>query len=182
MDNKTLEQMIRNTSLLAPVFAGVWSADNFPKQPVSSKGSHEWQLRSVIYPASHKLIWFQIVNASPQNALGTHWLLLGAVSEGPETIRIFAWDCLGRPLSHYPIFFRRLNQLYKETGYMEISLTLQNANSNMCGLYCLFLIHYIAKKPFDLSHLESKLQKWTEIDIIRFFNTKYKTLFRYTVV
>ena len=51
----------------------------------------------------------------------------------------------------------------------------------MCGLYCLFLIHYIAKKPYELSQIDEKLKLCSDIEIIRFINDKYNTSFRYTV-
>ena len=79
------------------------------------------------------------------------------------------------------LFFNRLNQLYGKTGFRQISLTLQNASSSMCGLYCLFLIHYIAKMPHEMSQLHEKFKLYSEIEIIRFMNDKYNTLFRYTI-
>ena len=84
-------------------------------------------------------------------------------------------------VSLHNVFLNRLNQLYGKTGYREIALKLQNASSNMCGPYCLFLIHYIAKKPCELSQIDEKLKLCSEIGIIRLINDKYNSLFRYTV-
>ena len=109
-------------------------------------------------------------------------MLLGAtIEQGQKQLQVFVWDCLGQPVSLYTTFFNRLNQLYGKTGFRQISLTLQNASSNMCGLYCLFLIHYIAKMPHEMSQLHEKLKLYSEIEIIRFMNDKYNTLFRYTI-
>lgn len=177
MDNTTLKQLSGKNPFLAKSFAGTWSADNFPKQKTSRLSSSIRSTRT-----TQQLVWFQIINTSPAHALGKHWLLLGAVSkEDTNELQIFAWDCLGQPLSVYKIFFERLKELYGKCGYREIFMPLQNPNSNMCGLYCLFLINYIAKKPYQVPHLDTKLKQCTEIDIIRFINYKYKTVFRYRV-
>lgn len=176
-----MKRMIYQNARLFPAFAGVWSADNFPKQPVWNRANSD--LGRKTYSITDRLVWFQIVNTSPVQATGKHWLLLGAVSsKDQKKMTIFVWDCLGNSLSKYKVFFSRFKQFYKRTGFTEISLTLQNNSSNMCGLYCLFLIQYIAKKPFDLSFSKEKFKGMTEIDIIRYINDEYKTLFRYTVV
>ena len=175
MDSATLQHMILQNSDLTVAFAGIWSADNFSKQPVTTQ-------MSTNFLASERLAWFQIVNTSPEKSRGSHWLLLCAtIEQGQEKLQIFVWDCLGQPVSMYTTFYNRLSQLYGKTGFRQIALTLQNASSNMCGLYCLFLIHYIAKKPHEMSQLHEKLKLYSEIEIIRFMNDKYKTLFRYTI-
>ena len=175
MDNATLKHMILLNSTLSVAFAEIWSADNFNLQPVTTETTTN-------FLASERLVWFQIVNTSPRNSHGSHWLLLGAtIAQGQKKMQVFVWDCLGQPVSVYTMFFNRLNQLYGKTGYRQIALKLQNASSNMCGLYCLFLIHYIAKKPYELSQIDEKLKLCSEIEIIRFINDKYNTLFRYTV-
>ena len=166
--------MILQDPNLSVAFAGIWSSDNFIKQSVTTQS-----LTS--FPKTARLIWFQIVNTSPKSSIGSHWLLLGATSDGQKKLQVFVWDCLGRPVSLYTKFFHRLNQLYGNSGYQQISFQLQNASSNMCGLYCLFLIHYIAKNPFKLSKLDEKLKQFSEIEIIRYINDKYKTFFKYIV-
>ena len=175
MDSATLQHMILQNSYLAVAFAGIWSADNFSKQPVTTQ-------MPTNFPAIDKLVWFQIVNTSPEKSHGSHWLLLGAtIEQGQKQLQVFVWDCLGQPVSLYTTFFNRLNQLYGKTGFRQISLTLQNASSYMCGLYCLFLIHYIAKIPHEMSQLHEKFKLYSEIEIICFMNDKYNTLFRYTI-
>ena len=118
----------------------------------------------------------------PEKSHGSHWLLLGAtIEQGQKQLQVFVWDCLGQPVSLYATFSNRLNQLYGKTGFRQISLTLQNASSNMCGLYCLFLIHYKAKMPDEMSQLHEKFKLNSEIKIIRFIKNKHNTLFRYTI-
>ena len=113
---------------------------------------------------------FQIINSSPSNKCGAHWLLLCAVDVG-ERIGIFVWDCLGRPLSYYGQFHSRLLKLYGALASVEvINLPLQKLRSNLCGLYCLYLVHYLAKKPFNIYKLNQNhlLMQTTEIDVVRF--------------
>lgn len=184
MDSSTLKRLIHTNYHLLPVFAGVWSADNFPKQPVlrSHQTVNHCGLEKKSDCIDTRLAWFQIINTSPLMAPGRHWILVGATSTGCGTKKVFVWDCLGQPLSKHKKLFLRLERFYGRSGYTEIILPLQNTSSNMCGLYCLFLIQYIAKKPFELSQIDTKLKHVTEIDIVRFINNQYKTLFRYTIV
>ena len=175
MDNATLEHMMSRNSTLRVAFAGIWSADSFNLQPVTTETTTN-------FLASEQLVWFQIVNTSAQNSHGSHWLLLGAtIAQGQKKMQVIVWDCLGQPVSVHTTFFNRLNQIYGKTGYRQIALKLQNASSNLCGLYCLFLIHYIANKPYELSQIDEKVKLRSEIGIIRFINGKYNTLFRYSV-
>ena len=48
----------------------------------------------------------------------------------------------------------------------------------MCGLYCLYLVHYLAKNPFNIYKLNQNhlLMQTTENDVVRFFNEKVKNL------
>ena len=117
MDSGTLHRDILQNPRLITSFAGVWSAKNFPKQPAWSKTRRQ---KNILYPRP-RLVWFQIINTSPACALGKHWLLLGAVVTKQSIIRVFIWDCLGQPLSHYKIFAQRLRLLYRETGILTIN-------------------------------------------------------------
>ena len=90
--------MILQNSYLAVAFAGIWSADKFSKQPETTQ-------MPTNFPAIERLVWFQIVNTSPEKSHGSHWL----------------------------------------------------------------------------SQLHEKYKLYSEIEIIRFMNDKYNTLFRYTI-
>ena len=123
-----------------------------------------------------RLMKFQIINSSTSNKCGEHWLLLCAVDLG-KRIGIFAWDCLGRPLSYYGQFHSQLLKLYEALEEVEvINLPLQKLRSNLCGLYCLYLVHYLATKPFNIYKLNQNhlLLQTTEIDVVRFFNENDK--------
>ena len=125
-----------------------------------------------------RLMKFQIINSSPSNKCGEHWLLLCADDVG-KRIGIFVWDCPGRPLSYYGQFHRRLLKLYGALEEVEvINPPLQKLRSNLRGLYFLYLVHYLDKKPFinfklNQNHL---LMQTTKIDVVRFFNENVKKL------
>ena len=113
---------------------------------------------------------------------GEHWILLCAIDNG-DRVGIFVWDCLGRPLCYYDQFYSRLWKLYgKCGGFRTINLPMQNLHSNLCSLYCLYLVHYLVRKPFNVYKLQTNpsLMQTTEIDIVRFFNEHVKySQFRY---
>ena len=131
MDSGTLQRVFLQNPRLITSFAGVWSAENFPKQPAWSKK----RIQKKILCPRPRLVWFRIINTSPAGAFGKHWLLLGAVVTNQSNIRVFIWDCLGQPLSHYKIFAQRLRLSYRDTGFLTINLRLKNLSSNICGLY-----------------------------------------------
>ena len=121
---------------------------------------------------------FQIINSSPSNKCGENWFLLCTVDVAKK-LGFFLWDCLGRPLSYYDQFHSRLLKLYGALEEVEvINLLLQRLRSNLCGLYCLYLVQYLAKKPFNIYKLNQNhlLMQTTEIDVVRFFNENVKNL------
>ena len=187
MDSATLHQMILQNPHLVTSYAGVWSADNFPKQSgtwsKTKPNQTQTRLKSSFVCQTPRLVWFQIVNTSPVGTRGKHWILVGGVVTQRKRIRVFIWDCLGKSLSHYKTLVQRLKQLYNDTGFWTIHLRLQNLSSNMCGIYCLFMVDYIARNPTKVPrNIDQKLKNFTEVDIIRFINCRYHTFFRYTVV
>ena len=121
---------------------------------------------------------FQIISSAPSNKSGGHWLLLCAVGVG-KRIGVFVRNCLGRPLSYYGQFHSRLLKLYGTLAAVEvINLPLQKLQSNLCGLYCLYLVQYLGKKPFNIYKLKQNhlLMQSTEIDVVGFFNENVKNL------
>ena len=75
----------------------------------------------------------------------------------------------------------RLIKLYGRApgAFTTLNLPLQKSSSNLCGLYCLYLVHYLVKYPFTVleMHKNCKLLQTTEIDIVRFSTKKLKALF-----
>ena len=70
---------------------------------------------------------FLIVNSDKANQKGTHWILLGRKKDDDL---VFA-DPLGLPIHYY----KRVRELIKEP--------LQKLSSDLCGLYCIYIAHYI---------------------------------------
>ena len=180
MDNITVRKIATSCATTWHVFRGVWSANNFPKCKIRNQKTFVRRNFKKTLDLWHlcRLMKFQIINSSPSNKCGEHWLLLCAVDVG-KRIGIFVWDCLGRPLSYYGQFDSRLLKLYGALEEVEvINLPLQKLRSNLCGLYCLYLVHYQAKKPFNIYTLDQNhlLMQTTEIDVVRFFNEEVKIL------
>ena len=103
-------------------FQGVYAADNFP--------------------LNFKENCFIIVNSDTSNQLGTHWLLLCKKSG-----QVLFGDPLGLPLSYYPYICGHLS--YTDIGVTEIMKNpLQKTDSNLCGLYCIYIAHYVFSAYF----------------------------------
>ena len=180
MDSFTIAKIATKCSRTLHIFGGVWSSDNFPKckidcvekQKTSSCNKKKKEPSLKI----SQLRKFQIINSSPSNKSGEHWILLCAI-DNDDHVGIFVWDCLGRPLCYYDQFYSRLWKLYgKCGGFQAINLPLQKLHSNLCGLYCLYLVHYLVRKHFNVYNLQKNptLMQTTEIDIVRFFNEHVK--------
>ena len=85
---------------------------------------------------------FIIVNSDKSNQLGTHWLLLCKKSS-----QILFGDPLGLPITYYPYICDRL--FYTDLGVTEIIKSpLQKTDSNLCGLYCIYIAHYVFSAYF----------------------------------
>ena len=87
------------------------------------------------------------------------------------------WNfCLGLPrqasMLLRSILQQTLEVIRKMRRIPSDQLTLAKLHSNLCGLYCLYLVHYLVRKPFNVYKLQKNptLMQTTEIDIVRFFN------------
>ena len=156
---------------------------------------------------------YQIVNSAAQTEAGQHWLLLSyilidpskkqALRSSDEIITFFPWDPLCEPIKSYRKIQKRLADLSLRTmRAFEITFPMQNPSSNLCGLYCLFMGHYVNEIHFaenvstffckGRKSFTSKIQYFTnrslsklttvpEIDIVRYFNIHWKSSFYYKV-
>ena len=176
MDYFTIAKIATKCSGTLHLFGGVWSSDTFPKckidcvekQKTSSPNKKKTEPSLKISQQRN----FQIIKSSPSNKNGEHWILLSA-TDTDNHVGIFVWDCLGRPLCYYDQFYSRLWKLYgKCGGFQATNLPLQKLHSNLCGLYCFYLIHYLVRKPFNIYKLQKNptLMQTTEIDTLCFFN------------
>ena len=124
IDELQLGTLINKCKHLKYKFAGVYAADNF--SPNLKNGN------------------FIIVNSNKATQMGTHWLLLC----NRNNKYLFA-DPHGLPLNNYPHVRDRLS--FADLGVTEIiQAPLQNLNSNLCGLYCIYIAHYVFDADFPI--------------------------------
>ena len=156
---------------------------------------------------------YQIVNSAAQTEAGQHWFLLSyilidpsrkqALASNDAIITIFLWDPLVEPIKSYRKIQKRLTALSSRTiRAFEITFPMQNPSSNLCGLYCLFMAHYLNEIHFAenlctffckrsksftskiqsvTNRFLSKLTTVSEIDIVRYFHIHCKCNFGYKV-
>ena len=118
IDEIELWRLINRCIHLKYKFAGVYAADNFP-----------------LYIDCQS---FLIVNSDKANHKGTHWVLLGRKKDDDL---VFA-DPLGLPIHYYKHICDRLS--FADFGVRElIKEPLQKLSSDLCGLYCIYIAHYI---------------------------------------
>ena len=127
MDEIELNSLIQKCQKLKYCFNGVFAADNF-SLPLQSNS-------------------FIIVNASKQNSLGSHWLLLYNFGG----IYVFG-DPLGLPLNNYRFILENLRKSNGISTVYEINKLkpLQNPSSNSCGLFCIYIAHILNSSTYDL--------------------------------
>ena len=124
---------------------------------------------------------FQIINTSPFQEIGEHWLLLARKDNG---LLIF-YDSFSRPLEkEFPFLYNTLKFLYNisQTHFAQFFPTKtleQSKNTSLCGLYCIFVAHFIYaskssnSKQSGGSTLLSMLTYATEDDVLRFANDNF---------
>ena len=111
-------------------------------------------------------------------------------------VNIWVWDPLGLELSRHIWIHKRLSQLSKKVANVDvIYFPLQNPSSNLCGLYCLLMAHNFCQildstSHWSLSHETlmknilpkiSTMKMFSEIDLVRYFNSHCKRNFKYTL-
>ena len=138
MDEDEINNLVQRCKLLKHKFHGVFAADNFPLS--LSQNS------------------FIIVNVSTSQTIGTHWTPI-CRKNGKY---IFA-DPLGQNLTSYKHLH---NRLASSDGNIQTVFELlrnqpiQKPNSILCGLFCIYIAHYL----FD----EKEFVKMSDVDLIRF--------------
>ena len=178
MGNVPLAKLAMKCATTFHVFGGVWSANIFPKRKMPKERKSSGQERTTVTVDICKTLKFQIVNSSPSNEIGEHWLLFCLIDYG-NGVRIFVWVCLGRALSYYDRFHSRLWMLYRKSGGLKTNnLLLKKLHSNLCSLISCTWFTTWSKKPFDVSKLQKNLllMQTTELDVVRFFNEQITVL------
>lgn len=143
MDEVYLSTLINKSRHLKYKFGGVYPADKFP----------------ILLP----LNTFVIVNSETSTSIGRHWIVWGNVKGD----YVFA-DPLALDLyTHYPNIAKRISTA---TATMKIDqvlndnskLPLQSQDSSLCGLYCIYIAHFLFSSYFpNISYI-------TETDLLRF--------------
>ena len=124
IDELQLGTLINKCKHMKYKFADVYAADNFP---FNLKNDN-----------------FITVNSDKSSQMRTHWLLL--CNRNNEYL--FA-DPLGLPLNNYSQVRDRLS--LADLGVTDIiQAPLQNFDSNLCGLYCIYLALYIFGAHFPI--------------------------------
>ena len=162
MDNITLAEVSQTCCASSrSKFVGVWSADNFGliyslphrRQKATMQQKNEMKVNdSVLLVQS-----YSIINTSPGRAFGAHWLLLLLLydqqqqsnSRGEGTFFFCVWDPLGQPVERYQLFYDQLLKVSKKTKikvFEDLRFPIQSPHSNTCGLFCLYIAHYLIKK------------------------------------
>ena len=90
------------------------------------------------FPSKLKSNTFLIVNASKSRSPGTHWLLICKTSNH----LLFA-DPLGRSLSSYKNIYQRIAKNNVQFHQCLENQPIQSQNSELCGLFCIFIAHLI---------------------------------------
>ena len=121
MDEDYIAHLIKNSPTLKYKFGGIYPADKFP----------------ILLPNNT----FVIVNSENSNSAGKHWIVWSNVK---GTFN-FA-DPLGLDLFlHYPNIAKRISAIpiqVQQTLKDATKTPLQNQNSNLCGLYCIYIAHF----------------------------------------
>ena len=114
------------------------------------------------YPLNLQTNTFIIVNASRSNSIETHWVELAKRYAYPI---IYFADPLALPSTTYKDIFNRLQQS-KDLEIMmdimehrrDIQSPLQSSDSQLCGLFCIYIVHYFYSEKFlfipDVKKLE----------------------------
>ena len=145
---------------------------------------------------------YSIINTSRVGGLGNHWLLLlpqceeqqPPVHREKQNLLLCVWDPLCEPIKSYPSFFDlQVSKQSKNQKAWELQIPLQSSYSNTCGLFCLYVAHYLIRKPeqqsVSLSCLESfnlsvfqPLKKLLDIDLILFCNDHCQTNLLFKII
>ena len=137
MDEDDINDLIQGCKTLKYKFHGVFAASNFPEK--MNRNS------------------FLIVNAATAEKIGTHWLVL----RRKNNQLLFA-NPLGRPISSYKHLYQRIISVGNNHNIYQLleNQPIQNANSKLCGLFCIYIAHFVFSAQ--------KLVKISDNELIRF--------------
>ena len=96
---------------------------------------------------------FSIIN----RASGANWFLLLRLFDQQQqsnsreegTFFFCVWDLVGQPVERYQLFYNQLLKAWKKSKIKVIQdfrFPIQSSHERTCGLYCLYIAHYLIKK------------------------------------
>ena len=140
MDNFEISYLVSKCFLTLRRFCGVFAADNFPR------------LSDNCLAVDH---------ASISTSSGSHWL---PICNYKKTI--YSADPLGQALDCYHFVYTRLLQFYFEEEVVQFLRLqpIQNPNSKLCALFCIYIAHIIFTKSYPYVHYMN------DDDLLRFAN------------
>lgn len=116
MDEIQLQRLINKCAHLKHKFRGIYAANQIPLRLAPNT--------------------FIIANASNSSSPGTHWTFLGNI----KNKLIFA-DPLGYTMKDYSNIYKRLDGI--QVQEWSKNLQMQPMDSNLCGLYCIYIAHMV---------------------------------------
>ena len=135
MDEDDINDLIQKCRKLKYKFRGVFAANNFPQK--IRKNS------------------FLIVNASPSNSAGLHWLLLCNRNN-----KIIFANRLGQSIIAYRDIYHRLSDCNAQICQFLEHETIQNENSELCGLFCIYIAHVIFSEIENVKNYDIQLLRF----------------------
>ena len=147
MDEDQIFDLIQRCKHLKYYFVGIYGADNFPLNLEKDR--------------------FIIVNSGKANTPGQHWLLLATTSYPGM---MYYADPLGFPINYYADVQSRINAhptSLAVTNLIQGKEPLQSLNSQMCGLFCIYIAHFLYNKQFF------QIPQISEIQLLDFLRHMY---------
>ena len=138
MDEDEINSLIQACKLLKYKFFGVFAADNFALKLPQNR--------------------FIIVNVSSSDSIGTHWTLLcrkngNYIFADPLGQKLTSYKCLNNRLASAALDIQNVYELLRNQP-------IQTQNSILCGLFCIYVAHYI--------YNNTEIVKMSDVDLIRF--------------
>ena len=78
--------------------------------------------------------------------------------------KVYLADSLGLPIQNYQILYSRLVQFYNEVTQVLNLKLVQNQNSKLCGLFCIYNAHMMFGYEYPL------MLNMNDNDLLRFAN------------
>ena len=138
MDKDEICYLLQKCIHLKYYFYGVFAADIFPK--LTREG-------------------FIIVNASPAQYEGSYWMVI-LFHEN----KVCLADPCGIPIQNYQLLHCRLVKIYKEVTQILKHKRIQNQNSKLCGIFCIYIAHVMFSYGYPL------MLNMNDNDLLRFAN------------